>query len=338
MDIKEILENEIDTYVREIPAEELKKTVVFLQEAANIDIILHNKSLLSSVNEITPENWAFIEKTLLSLVDDEEFQKQCKLVNCKLYCVKYFSKIKLSTVEFSEDILKQEVKKYFKQLAVENKDTFIENLFSLPFEFVSLLIRWFVNTKAKEHKNKLTPQLKTAEAYYELAQEVKTNFIKNINELSLGKGNVFSLEDLKLLLDVKAFFEFNLLNVGTVEFVMRMFLSERKKIEDKIGKREYELLKTQALHLPSYIQFLNNIESGKESPFFTTKGLQIPDREVTFDSLTTQIFNPEEYIPEPIAQSSAPAAPLPNVTAEQPSAEELNPENPSEEIPGEIPA
>lgn len=326
MTSKKLIEEEINNFVNEIPTNKLGETLMKLTESLKVIDLLNqaSESFYDKDNQITPENWEYFKNSLIALTDSEDFQKQCKIVNCKLYCVKYFAKINLSTVDFAEDTIKFELKKYFKQLVTNDADKFIEAFFSLPFEFVSLVVRWLANVACKEKKNLLTPKLATAQAFYTQTEELKNKFTKNINDLSLGTNNNFSLEDLALLLDSKAFFEYSPLNVGTIEFIIRLFDKRKQALEDELGSAKYNLLRTQALLLPSYVKFLNEIDMETELPYFNSSGLQSQEREKTFADFVTEVFTPQEYIPEP-AKTPAPQAapPVPAVAAEQPSEEEL---------------
>lgn len=322
---KKIIEEELNKFVDELPANKLSETLIGLSESVKVLDLLNQatESFYDTDNQITPENWEYFVNSLTALTDDEDFQKQCKVINCKLYCVKYFAKISLSTVDFAEDTIKFELKKYFKLLVTNDADKFINVFFDLPFEFVALVIRWLANVLCKDKKNLLTPQLKTAEAYFEQTQNLKNKFIKNINALSLGTDNNFSLEDLSLLLDTKAFYEYSALNAGTIEFVIRLFEKRKQALEDELGSSKYNKLKIQALLLPSYVKFLNDIDKETDVPFFGSNGLQNQDRDKTFNDFIIEVFTPQEFIPQPSNQPAHIAAPTPVVSAEQPSAEEL---------------
>ena len=292
MTTKKILEEELNNLVNEIPANKLSETLINLSESIKVFDLMNQaaNNTYDKDNQIIPENWEFFITSLKALADDEEFQKQCKIINCKLYCVKYFANISLSTVNFAEDTIKFELKKYFKALVTNDAEKFTTTFFSLPFEFVSLVVRWLANVLCKEKKNLLTPKLATAQAYYGQAQLSKTKFVKNINDLSLGRNDNFSLEDLSLLLDTKAFFDYNSLNAGTIEFIIRLFDKRKQALEDELGTNKYNVLRLQALLLPSYVKFLNEIDLEQEYPFFNSSGLQNQEREKTFNDSMAKLL------------------------------------------------
>jgi hypothetical protein len=281
-------------------------------------------------NAITPENWQFFLDALGKCIESSEFQEKCKEVNCKLYCVKYYTKLKFAIASSAENTLKFELKKYFPQLVTNDGKVFMDTFFALPFEFVSLVVRYLANVIYKEKKNNLTPQLETAQKYFNEMEKRKNAFVTDINKISQGQADVFSIAEAQELLDVKAFYEYNPLNVGTLEYIVRLFTNtdSKKTLEDTFGKFRVELMQDQALMHPSYIKYLQDIKDGTEQTYFTAEGLQNEDRDTTFDEYTMQHFFPDQYIPQakeekPAPAPAAPVAPQAPLTAEQPTAEEL---------------
>lgn len=286
-------------------------------------------------NMIPIEHWEFFINALSKLVQVEEFQSKCKEVNCKLYALKQFSKVKLSIAASAEETLKFELKKYFPSLYTENGQEFSDTFFNLPFEFVALVVRYLANIKFPKDKKSLTPLLKTAEAYFHELVKVKNRFLLNINDISQGKGETINIVELQALLDTRAFYEYNPLNVAALEFIMRILVNKKskQKLEDEFGKVKVDLLKQQVLSQPSYIQFLNEIRDNQTQSYFTKEGLQNKNRENTFDELCMQYFFPEKYVPDnsnKIEQSQeselkakTPSAAPETPQAEQPSQEEL---------------
>lgn len=334
----DILNDAVNSFVNETPTADLVK---FLSENNAITNSLARAYDLdyNHDNEIPEELWNFFIDSLGKVLETEEFQVKSKEVNCKLYAVKQFTKVQLAIAESVEQTLRFELKKYFAQLSTEDGQEFIQIFFSLPFEFVGLVIRYLANVKYKDKKASLTPLLKTAESYFTELLKTKNRFIIDINNISQGNGDVISIKDMQDLLDSKAFYEYNPLNVGALEFIVRTLVSPKakKKLESEFGKDKVEYMRQQALVHPSYIKFLEEVRDNITKPYFTTTGTQNKDRDNTYDELVMQYYFPEEYIPEeeekpaeaaaeapgtvPPAPEAAPAPAAP--TAEQPSPEEL---------------
>lgn len=296
-------------------------------------------------NEITPENWKYFIDSLGKVINNENFQAQCKEINSKLYCVKFFTNLKFAIAENAEASLKFELKQYFPQIVSEDGNEFIKAFFALPFEFVSLVVRYLANVVYKDKKNLLTPQLKEAQEYFNEMEKKKNNFITEVNKISQGESNVFSIYDAQELLDVKAFFEYNATNVGTLEYIMRILTNKntKQKLEDEFGKFKVQFMKEQILEHPSYVKFLQEIKDDTEQPYFTETGSQNKERDTTFNEFVMQYFHPEDYIPEvpeekpEEEEQETPAKKEPEqpLAVEQPSAEELkNP--PNEDKGGEL--
>lgn len=295
-------------------------------------------------NQITPENWKYFIDSLGKVINNEEFQAKCKEINCKLYCVKFFTNLKFAIAENAEASLKFELKQYFPQIVSEDGNEFIRAFFSLPFEFVSLVIRYLANVVYKDKKNLLTPQLKDAQEYFNEMTKRKNNFITEVNKISQGESAIFSIYDAQELLDVKAFFEYNATNVGTLEYIMRILTNKntKQKLEDEFGKFKVRFMKEQILEHPSYIKFLQEIKDDLEQPYFTETGSQNKERDTTFNEFVMQYFHPEDYIPEvPEEKPKEPQAPVAEkepeqpLAVEQPSPEELK-GNSEEEKGGEL--
>lgn len=286
-------------------------------------------------NMIPIEHWNFFINALSKLIHVEDFQSQCKEVNCKLYALKQFSKVKLSIASSAEETLKFELKKYFPSLYTENGQEFSDAFFSLPFEFVALVVRYLANIKFPKEKKSLTPLLKTAEAYFHELVKMKNRFLLNINDISQGKGETINIVELQTLLDTRAFYEYNPLNVAALEFIMRILVNKvsKQKLEDEFGKVKVDLLRQQVLSQPSYIQFLNEIRDNQTQSYFTKQGLQNKNRDNTYDELCMQYFFPEKYIPDNSNENEQTQGkevepkpvetPAETPQAEQPSQEEL---------------
>jgi len=336
--IKKIIDEAADEFVDKLSIQE---ALVILKEDNKILNSLEKSydSYYNVNNEITPENWKWFTDALGALIKDEGFQEKCKDINCKLYCVKFFTNLKFAIAENAEDTLKFELKQFFPQLVTQDAQAFMDTFFTLPFEFVSLVVRYLANVAYKDKKNSLTPQLKEAQEYFNDMQKKKNNFITEVNKISQGHATVFSIYEAQELLDTKAFFEYNSVNAGTLEYIMRILTNKKtkQKLEDEFGKFKVQHMRDQILEHPSYIQFLQDIQDNKDMPFFTDSGAQNKERDVTFDEFVMQYFFPEQYIPTAKEEQPAPsvpaapaapeaaAAPAPEapLATEQPSPEEL---------------
>ena len=295
-----ILNEEIDNMVNNLPKEQLMPVLKTL--LVEEDIII--KSLRgyvddpNSENQIPIENWNWFRDTLKVLAKESpRFQFKCKEVNCKLYAVKSYTKMQFSISGSAENELKFELKKYFKDIVYEETDKFIDAFFNLPFEFVSLTVRYVTNVLAKENKNQLTTTLKEANTFLKATLKKKNDFITNINKISLGQSDNISIDDLSLLLDIKAFYDYNALNNAVLEFALKMLNSNAKeKLKEIYGSFKVDYIKAQILAHPSYLKFLKNVKDGVEEPYFDKQGFQ-SQRSPSFDDLVKKYFALSEFIP-----------------------------------------
>ena len=333
MKFKNILIEEIDNFVDDIPADKLISTLkMFKEDRKIINSLQGFTNEYDQNNQIVEENWKWFKETLKYIAENNpRFQFKCKEVNNKLYAVKYFTKLKFVISETVEEELKFELKKYFRQITFEDIDQFIDAFFKLPFEFVGLTVRYVSNVLALELKPKLTTNYKDANVFLKNLLKRKNDFIVNINKISLGQSDNISIAEACLLLDTKVFYDYNALNNGALEYLLKLFNSNAKeKLIDQFGADKIKFLKDQILAHPSYLQFLKEVKEGQEQPFFTKDGFQNSERETTFDDFVKKYFNPEEFIPKPeqsTTQQPTPVVPTQNAPgapqAEQPSEDEL---------------
>lgn len=336
--LNKIIDEEVDLLLNKLS---IKEVFSLLKENNLIDSLEKSyDSHFNTANEIAPENWKYFTDALKVMVKDTTFQEKCKEINCKLYSVKFFTNLKFAIAENAESSLKFDLKQYFPQIVTNNGKEFMDSFFALPFEFTSLVVRYLANVLCKDKKNNLTPQLKEAQEYFNEMQKKKNLFITEVNKISQGQSTVFSIYDAQELLDVKAFFEYNPINAGVLEYIMRILTNKKtkQKLEDEFGKFKIQLMRDQILEHASYIQFLQEIKEDKELSFFTDSGSQNKERDTTFDEFVMKFFYPEQYVPEekeeepvpetppqpesktPPATGATPEAPL---TVEQPAEEEL---------------
>lgn len=299
--LKTILNEEVDNIVDNLPKKQLVpilKTLLTEKDDIIIRSLRGYVDDFNSENQIPVENWNWFKDTLKVLAkENPRFQFKCKEVNCKLYAVKYHTKIPFSISESTESELKVELKKYFKDIVYEEVDKFIEAFFSLPFEFVSLAVRYVTNVLAKENKDQLTTSLEEANVFLKAILKKKNNFIINVNKVSLGQSDNIAIGDLSLLLDTKAFYDYNALNNAVLEFALKMLNSNaREKLRDMYGSFKIDYVKAQILAHPSYLKFLKNIKDSVEEPYFDKQGFQ-SQRSPSFDDLVKKYFTPGEFIP-----------------------------------------
>lgn len=307
-----------------------------LQESFQLISNLENLQgeLYDEQNHIPQEHWTYFTDTLKKLNEHELFIQFSKLIMCKLYALKLSTKITFASNENLENELKFELKNYISTLrSAETEEEFIEMLIDLPFEFTALLIRYNANILCPELKDKLSPNIKTAEEFVNYIDEMKNNLIVQINKLSRGEVNTLSIKDLKELFDVRVFYDDIDINAGVCEYVIRMLLSEKssKTIRDEFGRGFLERLKEQTLLNTSYINFLERIAENQEQPFFKSNGLQNKEREVSFNDLVTKLFYPNSYIPRP-----EPSTDINTPEALEPQSEELAPEENTKENEGTV--
>ena len=338
MDNKRI-DEQITNLVESIPTSKLVETAKSLFETYDLVHSLEDKmNYYQEESQLTEDSWQRLLDLFKQSKSSETFHQVCKDINLKLYCVKQFSNVKFVLTPDIEDILKFETKKYYTQLitaatAEELADTFK----TLPFEFTSLMVRYLANIILKDTNKHLLPTEQEAKSYYEKVLKLKNEFIKNVNECSLGKQQTFSIVDAQLLLDCKAFFDYTPTNVGALEYMLRMFLSPktRKKLNSMFGERRIAFMLEQALLHPSYIQFLKEIKEDTEQPYFGTDGTQNTQREQTYDDIINSVYSPEEFIPKVDDEKQQPT-PAEPIQAVQPTPEEL--QQPEGQTPPATPA
>lgn len=340
---KKIIYQEVDKFVDSLSD---KKLLEFLTEDLKVinSLVKSEENYFNKNNQISYELWNNFVETLKKLTDNSErFQQCCKESNCKLYSVKMYSKIPFSIAEEAEEVLKYELKKYYSQLDTKDSEEYIDTFFKLPFEFTSLVVRYLQNILYKEKKALLTPKMETAKEYFATAEKSKNKFIININKVSLGESKNIPFDDLQLLLDIKAFYEYNPINIGTCEYVIRLLNNKKSysNLEEMYGEKRLLHIKEQILTLPSYIQYLEDIKEGKESPYFTSSGLQNKEKENTFDDYVQKYFFPNNYIPnpkedntpeEPTTETPAATEQPAGLSTEQPTPEDLTGKKPEEPI------
>jgi hypothetical protein len=328
------LEKKINEIVESIPSKHLIATSQSLLETYDLINALETRfNYYEKDSQLTEESWQKLLDLFKQAAHSQSLHNACKEINKKLYCVKQFSNVKFILASDIEDILKYETKKYFSQLSTCSTDEELVDTFkSLPFEFTSLFTRYLVNILFKKDKDLFLPKEVEAQEYYKKILALKNEFIKNINDCSLGKQNVFSIVDAQLLLDCKAFFDYTPTNTGSLEYIVRMFLNPktRKKLNDMFGEKRISYMLEQALLHPSYIQYLKNIKTGVEQPYFNSDGLQNTERKPTFDDIIKSTYTPQEFVPDLNNTQTPPQS----IQTQQPSPEELqNPEQPSPEEP-----
>lgn len=330
-DIKQIFEEEANKVVSKIPKEDLVTTLEELLENQKVLDSLEKaqEELYNSNNQITGENWDYFQRALKEAGKSPKFKEEALAINCKLYCVKQFTKFDFIIPKDIEGILKFEVKKYFARLLTDDVKEFTKELFDLPFEFLSLVIEYTSTTLIPELAKEIAPSQEVADKYFERITTTRDDLIKCINQISTGEQDVLNMANVSLLLQVKAFVKYNSINCGTLEYLVRLF--NNKKAQDTLykqfGQERIEFMREQALAHPSYVMYLKKIRKQEEEPFFTTDGLQNEEREKTFSQFVDEMFAPQDVIPKtPEAQTpEAPEVEPEPLTPTGPEAEKLTP-------------
>lgn len=328
LNINEIILQEIELFTNGLNKEEL---INILQESSSLMSSLEklDKENYDLNNQTSRENWGYFLSSLKQVVKIEEFTDNALVVNAKLFAVKKFTQLEFQLPQDIENVLKFELKKYFHLLVTDDPQEFIKELFQLPFEFVSLVIRYVTKIFDPKVLEEITPSEAIALDFYEYCIKTKEKFIKNTNDVSLGITNNFSLNDARLLLDVKAFYSYNALSVGTLEYLIRLTSDQnaQENLYGHFGKDTIDYMREQAIQHPSYIQYLKKIKSEEILPFFKSDGTQNEDRDKTFDDFVKQVFDPQNVVPkkEPVATEPVTAEPTDlNITPPQ-GAEQNNP-------------
>ena len=294
----------IDNYVDSLKKEELIPLVTkLLKESDSQKTLLSNlvDSFIKVNNDdqIIEENWDWFVETLNQVEKEKEFIQFCRKINIKLYVLRHFTKIKFGDAKFIENELKFKLKTYFNLLKTNTKSKFIQNLYDLPFEFSSLLVRYYTNILIEEDEKRdaFKASKKIADTCLKDVLEKKNDFLKQINDISLGLYTNISYGVIKELLDMRVFFNYNALNAGALEFIVRFINSKEKELEEKYGKNSSELTKELIFSYPCYIFHIKRIKEGKDAPFFLENGTQNEKKEFTYDDYVKKILEPKNYSP-----------------------------------------
>lgn len=336
----DLINEEVEMFIGGLDKKELINVIPLLQE----DIKLLNalakveKDYYDLDNQVTIENWKYFQESLKQVSKLDSFMEKALLTNCKLYAVKKFTQLEFRLPENIEDILKFEIKKYFNKLVTTDGEEFITELFNLPFEFISLVIRYVSKVLDPTIIKQITPSEELAEQFYNHILQIQKKFIKSINQVSLGESNDFNIIDARLLLDVKAFFKYNALNVGCLEYIVRLTndSAAQEKLYAQYSKDTIDYMKEQAIFHPSYIQYLKKIKAEQIVPFFDSDGTQNLERDKTFDQIVKDIFEPQNVLPkvtEPTGTVTAEPTELDLTAQNKPT----TPQEPQNKVPEEKP-
>ena len=112
---KKIINEQIDNFVDKLLAKEAREVLIELLKENNpiLDSLTKSDSLYNLENQITVENWDWFKQVLQKATQHQRFQYKAQEINAKLYCVKYFSKIKFIIGDTVEDEIKIDLKRYF---------------------------------------------------------------------------------------------------------------------------------------------------------------------------------------------------------------------------------
>lgn len=299
LNINEIILQEIEFFTNGLNKEEL---IGVLHESTTLvnSLIKLDKENYDINNQTTTENWQYFLSSLRQVINTDPFIDKALVVNAKLYVVKKFTQLEFQLPQDIENVLKFELKKYFHLLVTTDPDEFITELFNLPFEFVSLVIRYVSKVVDPKVAEKIIPSEELAIEFYKYCLTVKEKYIKNTNDVSLGVTNNFNLNDARLLLDTKAFYSYNALNVGALEYLIRLTndSNAQENLYGHFGQDTIDYMREQAIQHPSYIQYLKKIKAEELLPFFKSDGTQNEERDKTFDDFVKQIFEPQDVIPK----------------------------------------
>lgn len=300
--INEIIEQEVKVFTEGLNKEELLRLIPTLNENISLINALEklDKEEYNKDDQTSTENWNFFIGALKKVSKLEQFQGPALVVNAKLYTLKKFTKLEFKLPKDIEGVLKFELKKYFHNLVTNDADEFIQEFYKLPFEFVSLVIRYITKTLDPKLTEVITPSEETAEAFYSFCLKTKQKCLKNINDVSLGITTNFDMADVRLMLDTKAFYSYNALNVGALEYIIRLLndSTSQENLHEHFGESIVDYLRAQALQHPSYIQYLKKIKAQEIEPFFKSDGTQNDERPKSFDDFIKELFEPENVIPK----------------------------------------
>ena len=293
----------IDNYVDSLNKEELPSLLSKLLKENDsskkiLDNLISSFVKVNSDDQIIEENWDWFVETLNQVKDTKEFKQFCRKINIRLYVLSHFTKIKFKENKYIEDELKFQLKKYFNSVRADTKSKFVENLYDLPFEFSSLLVRFFVNTLETDDEKKTYKGIKSiADTYLKELLSLKNDFVKQINDISLGLYSNVSYEKIKELLELRAFYNYNALNAGALEFIVRFINSRESELKEKYGQGAPNYLKGMVFSFPCYVFHIKRVKEGKDLLFFLDNGTQNEKKKVTFDNYVKQVLEPKNYIP-----------------------------------------
>jgi len=302
IDSKELYEK-LDNYVDSLEPQELLSTLsILLKEDSTSSLmnnLVDNFVRFDDDNQIIQENWDWFYNSIEQVKDEKEFINYCRQINIKLYVLRHFIKTQFGDIKYTEDELKFQLKKYFTIVKAGTKSKFVNNLYELPFEFSALLVRYIINVVIEEEsdKAKYKASKALADVYLKEILQKKNNFIKEINDISLGLHSSVSISTIKELLELRTFFTYNVLNAGALEFIIRFINNKENEIQEKYGKGFSNILKEYIFSLPCYIIHIQRIKEGKDVLFFLDNGMQNKKKKLTFDDYVKKILDPKEYIP-----------------------------------------
>jgi hypothetical protein len=294
----------INDYVDGLKKEELVpflKTILKEDESKStlITNLVNSFIKFNNDDQIIEENWNWFYNTLEQIKEEKEFIAFCRAINTKLYVFKHFTKIKFGEVEHIANELKFQLKKHFNLLRTTTKTKFVSNLYLLPFEFSCLLVRFFMFKilESDDERQKFKASKALAEYYLKDVFVRKNKFIKQINDISLGLHSNISFAEIKELLELRVFYNYNVLNAGALEFILRFINKEEESIKKKYGEHTPLILREFIFTLPAYVFHIKKIKEGQDIPFFSDEGTQNEKKRKTFDDYVKQVLDKENYIP-----------------------------------------
>jgi hypothetical protein len=151
--------------------------------------------------------------------------------------------------------------------------------------------------EVEKKKNQYKASRKIAEVYLKDVFTRKNTFLQQINDISLGLYSNINISQIRELLELRVFYNYNVLNAGALEFIIRFINSRKMEIEDTYGSYTPGILREFIFSLPCYVMHIKRIKEGKDTTFFLENGTQNEKKIKTFNDYVKKILDSKNYIP-----------------------------------------
>ncbi len=227
-------------------------------------------------NDLPEEMWLSFSKSLQKCCTNDFFIKESKKAKAKVLVKNYFNSFKEKEENKNiENILKVEMKKYYRKFNSEDVFDISYTIFHQPFSFQILIIEYCENLN-NAYKESIKVSENEFNDFLKKVKKEKAKLILNINDVSLGKTDILSLTILKSLFDVDAFSGKSNLDLAVLEYINRLLYNEDScyRIKEQYGFEITDYLKEKVSKYPNYLSYLKDLKKGLKKPFFYSDGTQ----------------------------------------------------------------